>query len=57
MNNTVKNIDYSRPAGYIPEVMNALFSEAVFESTDLKEMRDAFRVKHMQGKAWLLDAV
>jgi hypothetical protein len=37
--------------------MNALFNDAVFESTDLKEMRDAFRVKQMQGKAWLLDAV
>ena len=57
MHNTVKNIDYSRPAGYIPEVMNALFNDAVFESTNLKEMRDAFRVKQMQGKAWLLDAV
>lgn len=57
MNNTVKNIDYARPAGYIPEVMNALFNDDVFESTDLKEMRDAFRVKQMQGKAWLLDAV
>jgi hypothetical protein len=57
MHNTVKNIDYSRPAGYIPEVMNALFNDAVFESTDLKEMRDAFRVKQMQGKAWLLNAV
>lgn len=57
MNNIVNTIDYSRPAGYIPEVMNALFNDAVFESTDLKEMRDAFRVKQMQGKAWLLDAV
>lgn len=57
MNNTVNIIDYSRPAGYIPEVMNALFNDAVFESTDLKEIRDAFRVKQMQGKAWLLDAV
>jgi hypothetical protein len=57
MNNTIKNIDYSRPAGYIPEVMNALFNDEVFESTDLKEMRDAFRVKQMQGKSWLLNAV
>ena len=57
MTSTIKNIEYSRPAGYIPEVMNALFNDAVFESTDLKEMRDAFRVKQMQGKAWLLNAV
>ena len=34
MNDTIKNIEYSRPAGYIPEVMNALFNDAVFELID-----------------------
>lgn len=57
MNDTVKNIDYTRPAVYIPEVMNALFNDDVFKSTHLEEMRDAFRVKQMQGKAWLLNSI
>ena len=48
-------LDHSRVAGYIPEVMNALYDSASFESTSLTEMRDAFRMKQIQGKTWLLN--
>lgn len=48
-------LDYSRIASYIPEVMNALYDAESFESTSLTEMRDAFRMKQLQGKTWLLN--
>jgi hypothetical protein len=41
----------------IPEVMNALYNQEVFESTSLKEMRDAFRRKQITGKQALLSAI
>lgn len=48
-------LDHSRVAGYIPEVMNALYDTESFNSTSLTEMRDAFRMKQIQGKTWLLN--
>ena len=47
-------LDHSRIASYIPEVMNALYDAESFNSTNLAEMRDAFRMKQIQGKTWLL---
>jgi hypothetical protein len=49
------DLDYSRVAKCIPDIMNALYSEEAFKSTSLEEIRDAFRVKQLQGKVWLLD--
>jgi hypothetical protein len=59
MNDNVlgSSLDYSRISAYIPEVFNALYNQQAFESTSLGEMRDAFRVKQLQGKTWLLNAV
>jgi hypothetical protein len=51
------NIDYTFVASQIPTVMNALYNEKAFESVSLQEIRDAFRVKQMQSKAWLLEQV
>lgn len=51
------DIDYSFVAAQIPSVMNALYNDRAFDSVDLKEIRDAFRVKQMQSKAWLLSQV
>lgn len=51
------NIDYTFIAKLIPEVMNALYNETAFAATSLDEIRDAFRIKQMQGKAWLLSQV
>lgn len=50
-------LDYTSIASFIPEVMNALYNQQAFDSTSLGEMRDAFRVKQLQGKTWLLNAV
>jgi protein-L-isoaspartate O-methyltransferase len=49
-------LDHSKVAAYIPEVMNALYDSVSFESTSLTEMRDAFRMKQIQGKTWLLNS-
>ena len=51
------DLDYSLVASYIPEVMNSLYNPDAFSSTSLTEIRDAFRVKQMQGKTWLLDGL
>jgi hypothetical protein len=48
------DLDHSKISSYIPEVMNALYDAASFNSTNLTEMRDAFRMKQIQGKTWLL---
>lgn len=59
MSETVQghSINYSFVASLIPEVMNALYNEEAFASTSLSEMRDAFRVKQLQGKSWLLNHI
>lgn len=51
------SIDYTFVASQIPSVMNALYNEQALASVDLKEIRDAFRIKQMQSKAWLLSEV
>lgn len=54
---TGTDIDYSFIASLIPDVMNALYNDEAFNSTNLKELRDAFRIKQMQGKSWLMSQV
>lgn len=51
------NIDYSYVSYFIPEVMNAMYNEEVAKQTNLYEIRDAFRVKQMQSKAWLISHI
>jgi len=52
-----KSLDHSRVASFIPEVMNALYNEEALQSTSLTEIRDAFRLKQLQGKTWLLESI
>lgn len=47
-------IDYSGVAANIPHVIQSLYNDDIFHSTSLIEIRDAFRINQMQGKAWLL---
>lgn len=46
---------YDKICGYIPYVMNALYNHASFKNTSLEEIRDAFRLKQLLSKAWLID--
>ena len=49
-----KDIDYKDIAVYIPDVMNALFNEQAGSKLHQWEIRNAFRIKMMQSKAWLI---
>jgi len=51
------DIDYSFVTRYIPEVMNAMYNEQAAETLTLIEIRDAFRVKQMQSKGWLMSKI
>ena len=53
----MNDIDYSFVSSAIPDVMNALYNESVSKEITLEEIRDAFRVKQMIGKQWLLNNV
>lgn len=48
-------LDISRVSVLIPLVMNSLYNETSFQTVNLKEIRDAFRLKQIQSKAWLLE--
>lgn len=50
-NHTINYIDLSF---YIPDVMNALYNEHAAINITKNELRDAFRIKMMQSKAWLI---
>jgi hypothetical protein len=52
----IKNsdIDYTDIAVYIPDVMNAMYNEHAASVISVNELRDAFRIKMMQSKAWLI---
>jgi D-arabinose 1-dehydrogenase-like Zn-dependent alcohol dehydrogenase len=52
-----KEIDYTFVASLIPDVMNALYNEDAAKDILLNEIRDAFRIKQMQSKAWLIDQI
>ena len=50
-----KDVDYSRLCQYIPDVIQSLYVDEILKSVSLTEIRDAFRINQMQGKAWLLE--
>jgi hypothetical protein len=56
MHEYIKNTDinYSDISVYIPDVMNAMYNEHALNAIHIKEIRDAFRIKMMQSKAWLI---
>lgn len=49
------DIDYSAISSHIPHVLQSLYIDKILDSVSLVEIRDAFRINQMQGKAWLLD--
>lgn len=49
------NIDYTALCEHIPTVLQALYVEEILKSVSLTEIRDAFRINQMQGKAWLFE--
>ena len=52
-----KDIDIRFVASQIPWVMNALYNEKAFAAVTFEEIRDAFRLKQMQSKAWMMSKV
>lgn len=50
-----KDVDYSKLCQYIPDVIQSLYVDEILKSVSLTEIRDAFRINQMQGKAWLLE--
>ena len=54
---TGKDIDIRFVASQIPWVMNALYNDKALASVTLEEIRDAFRLKQMQSKAWMMSKV
>lgn len=52
-----KEISYDFVTKYIPDVMNAMYNETAAAPLSLNEIRDAFRIKQMQSKAWLLSKI
>jgi hypothetical protein len=53
----MNNIDYTFTSSVIPDVMNALYNESASKDITLEEIRDAFRVKQIISKQWLLNNV
>jgi hypothetical protein len=49
------NIDYAHLCEHIPTVLQSLYVEDILKSVSLTEIRDAFRINQMQGKAWLFE--
>lgn len=52
-----EEINYDSICAHIPHVIQTLFNPNILASTTLVEIRDAFRINQMQGKAWLLDNI
>jgi hypothetical protein len=52
-----KDINYSIVARYIPDVMNVLYDKECFDAVSLEEIRDAFRIKQMQSKSWMMGKI
>jgi len=48
------DIDYSKLCVYIPHVLQSLYTQEALNATNLKEIKDAFRVDQLQCKAWML---
>lgn len=56
-NITAKDININFVSSAIPTFMNALYDNESLESVSLEEIRDAFRLKQIQSKSWLLNKV
>lgn len=52
-----EDINYNSICAHIPHVIQSLYLTDILNSTSLIEIRDAFRINQMQGKAWLLDNI
>jgi protein-L-isoaspartate O-methyltransferase len=52
-----KDVNFSSVTRHIPEVMNALYDREAFSIVTLEEIRDAFRTKQMQSKAWMMNRI
>lgn len=52
-----KDIDVRFVSSQIPWVMNALYDKESFDSVSLEEIRDAFRLKQIQSKSWMMDKI
>jgi len=52
-----KDVNFSSVTRHIPEVMNALYDREAFSIVTLEEIRDAFRTKQMQSKAWMMSKI
>lgn len=50
-------VNYYPVCAHIPHVIQSLYITEILSSTSLTEIRDAFRINQMQGKAWLLDKI
>jgi len=50
-------VNYGHVCVHIPHVIQSLYLTDILNSTSLIEIRDAFRINQMQGKAWLLDNI
>lgn len=48
------DVDTSFVSSLIPLVMNSMYNADSFRAVSLQEIRDAFRVKQVQSKSWLL---
>jgi hypothetical protein len=54
---TATDIDINFVSSIIPIFMNALYDEQSLMSVTLEEIRDAFRLKQIQSKSWLLEKI
>jgi hypothetical protein len=52
-----EEINYNSICAHIPHLIQSLYITDILNSTSLIEIRDAFRINQMQGKAWLLDNI
>jgi hypothetical protein len=53
----LEEVNYDSICAHIPYVIETLYNPNILSSTTLEEIRDAFRVNQMQGKAWLLNNI
>jgi hypothetical protein len=52
-----EEVKYDYVSAHIPHFMQSLYAPENLDSTTLVEVRDAFRINQMQGKAWLLNNI
>jgi hypothetical protein len=52
-----EEINYDSICAHIPHVIQTMYDPKILDSTTLIEIRDAFRINQMQGKAWMLSNI